>query len=66
MPSETIGADISKDHLDAHRLRYGTNRRFAEATGKFARTDRLDAAMLARMGALLELESRPARKPSSQ
>ncbi len=36
-------------------------RRFAEATGKLAKTDRLDAAMLARMGALLELEARQAR-----
>ena len=36
-------------------------RRSAEATGKLAKTDRLDAAMLARMGALLELEARPAR-----
>ena len=34
-------------------------RRFAEATGKLAKTDRLDAALLARMGALLELEARP-------
>jgi transposase len=38
-------------------------RRFAEATGKLAKTDRLDAAMLARMGALLELEARPPRNP---
>jgi transposase len=29
-------------------------RRFAEATGKLAKTDRLYAAILARMGALLE------------
>ena len=36
-------------------------RRFAEATGKLAKTDRLDAAILLRMGALLELEARPAR-----
>ena len=36
-------------------------RRFAEATGKLAKTDRLDAAILARMGAMLELEARPAR-----
>lgn len=36
-------------------------RRFAEATGKFAKTDRLDAAMLARMGAVLQLEPRPVR-----
>lgn len=36
-------------------------RRFAEATGKLAKTDRCDAAMLARMGALLALTARPAR-----
>ena len=29
-----------------------------KATGKLAKTDRLDAAILARMGALLELEAR--------
>ena len=34
-------------------------RRFAEATGKLAKTDRLDAAMLARMGAVLDLQARP-------
>lgn len=34
-------------------------RRFAEATGKLAKTDRMDAALLARMGALLQLEARP-------
>jgi transposase len=34
-------------------------RRFAEATGKLAKTDRLDAAMLARMGVVLEPEVRP-------
>jgi transposase len=34
-------------------------RRFAEACGKLAKTDRCDAAMLARMGAALELEPRP-------
>jgi transposase len=117
MNNDTIGVDVSKDHLDAHRLadgaarRFANNkgghktlikwlaetpanrvvfeptgpyhraleralgaagvpfvkvnprqaRRFAEATGKLAKTDRLDAAMLARMGALLELEARPAR-----
>jgi transposase len=36
-------------------------RRLAEATGRLAKTDRLDAAMLARMGALLELKTRPPR-----
>lgn len=116
MNDNTIGVDVSKDHLDVHRLADGaarrfandkrghraliawlaetpTNRvvfeptgpyhraiehalgaagvpfvkvnprqarRFAEATGKLAKTDRLDAAILARMGALLELQARPA------
>ena len=122
MTKDTIGVDISKDHLDAHRMSDGAicrfandcaghrafmgwlgqpetvhdmrivyeptgpyhraferrlaaagaalvkvnprqARRFAEATGKLAKTDRLDAAMLARMGALLELEARPAPNP---
>jgi transposase len=36
-------------------------RRFAEATGKLAKTDRCDAAMLARMGAALALAARPPR-----
>lgn len=36
-------------------------RRFAEATGKLAKTDRCDAAMLARMGAALALTARPLR-----
>lgn len=112
----TIGIDVSKDHLDAHRLPDGArrrfdnaprghkalvawigavparvvyeptgpyhrkleaaldlvgmpivkvnprqSRRFAEATGQLAKTDGLDAAMLARMGALLSLEPRPVR-----
>jgi transposase len=33
-------------------------RRFAEATGQLAKTDRVDAAMLARFGALLQPEAR--------
>jgi transposase len=117
MINDTIGVDVSKDHLDAHRLIDGASRRFAndkigykaflrwfaekpadrvvfeptgpyhraferalssacvpfvkvnprqarrfaEATGKLAKTDRLDAAMLARMGAMLELQARPPR-----
>lgn len=36
-------------------------RRFAEAVGALAKTDRLDALLLARMGALLALEARPVR-----
>lgn len=117
MTNDTIGVDVSKDRLDAHRLsdgasrRFGNDkaghkaflrwraetpvervvfeptgpyhraferalgaagvpfakvnprqaRRFAEATGKLAKTDRQDAAMLARMGALLQLPTRPPR-----
>lgn len=34
-------------------------RRFAEATGKLAKTDRCDAVLLARMGSALALEPRP-------
>jgi len=115
MTEVTIGVDISKDSLDAHRFPDGAGRRFAnsaagyrsliewigagvkrvvfeptgpyhaaferalsekglplvkvnprqarrfaEATGKLAKTDPLDAALLARMGALLQLEARPA------
>jgi transposase len=116
MTDVTIGIDISKDHLDTHRLPLGEHRRFdntpaghkalsrwigerpvrvvyeptgpyhrklevalaaaqmpivkvnprqakrfADAIGQLAKTDRLDAAMLARMGALLGLEPRPVR-----
>jgi transposase len=39
-------------------------RRFAEATGKLAKTDRVDAAMLAKMGAVLDLNSQEP-KPES-
>ena len=118
MTNDTIGVDISKDHLDAHRMSNGASRRFAndraghrafagwlgqpdmrivyeptgpyhrtferklaaagfalvkvnprqarrfaEATGRLAKTDRLDAAMLARMGTLLDLDARPVRCP---
>jgi transposase len=34
-------------------------RRFKEAAGKLVKTDRVDAAMLARMGEVLEIEPRP-------
>jgi transposase len=109
--TDTIGIDISKDHLDTHRLSNGNKarfkndriglkslkawigpqhcriiyeptgryhrdlevhlskvghalvkvnpkraRRFAEAVGQSAKTDQIDAALLARMGAILDLE----------
>jgi transposase len=115
MNPSTIGVDVSKDWLDAHRLADGAARRFvndktgrkalikwlngapvtrvvfeptgpyhralersladaglpiakvnprqarrfAEATGKLVKTDRADAAMLARMGEVLDIEPRP-------
>lgn len=36
-------------------------RRFAQAISQGAKTDRVDAAMLARMGAVLELDAKPVR-----
>ena len=39
----------------------GHAKRFAEATGRLAKTDRVDALMLARFGAVLEPECRPLR-----
>jgi transposase len=38
-------------------------RRFAEETGRLAKTDRVDAAMLAKMGSILDL---PAQEPKSE
>lgn len=120
MTEATIGIDVSKDHLDAHRWPDGASRRFtndrkghkalirwldqtpiarvvfeptgayhrgleqalgaaglpaakvnprqarrfAEAIGTLAKTDRIDAAMLARMGALLEPEVRAPATPA--
>ena len=42
----------------------GRARRFAQAAGYGAKTDRVDAAMLVRMGAVLELEATPVRSES--
>ena len=33
MNNDTIGVDVSKDHLDAHRLADGATRRFANTKG---------------------------------
>jgi transposase len=63
---------LAKAGLPLVRVNPRQARRFAEATGKLAKTDRLDAALLARMGeasempfrcggALLAIEPRPAR-----
>ena len=119
MTPSTIGVDVSKDWLDAHRLSDGAARRFAndkagqkalikwigggpvtrvvfeptgpyhraleraldtaglpiakvnprqarrfaEAAGKLVKTDRADAAMLARMGEILDIAPRPCVSP---
>ncbi len=47
--------------IEAVKVNPRSARRFAEATGKLAKTDRIDAAILARMGAALDLEGRPAK-----
>lgn len=50
------GAGLPTVKVNPHQAR-----RFAEALGTLARTDALDAAMLARMGKALELLPRPAQ-----
>lgn len=47
--------------IEAVKVNPRSSRRFAEATGELAKTDRIDAAILARMGAVLDLEGRPAK-----
>lgn len=46
-------------NIPASKVNPKQARRFAEATGTVAKTDRIDAALLARMGALLEPRIRP-------
>ncbi|WP_428488463.1 IS110 family transposase [Rhodopila sp.] len=50
--------------LPAVKLNPLQARRFAEATGKRVKTDPVDAAMLARFGALLQPDIPPARDPT--
>jgi len=52
---------LTKAGIAAVKVNPRYARRFAEATGELAKTDRIDAAILARMGAALDLEARPAR-----
>lgn len=44
----------------------GRARRFAQAIGQDAKTDRVDAGMLAQMGSVLDLDAKPARTESMQ
>jgi len=52
---------LTKAGIDAVKVNPRSARRFAEATGELAKTDRIDAVLLARMGAVLEMQARPAR-----
>ena len=52
---------LNADGLPVVKVNPRQARRFADATGSLAKTDRADALMLARFGALLEPVIRPAR-----
>jgi transposase len=54
-------AALSKRGLPLVKVNPRQARRFAQAAGKLAKTDRIDAANLARMGAVLELGARQPR-----
>ncbi len=47
--------------IDMVKVNPRAARRFAEATGELAKTDQIDAAILARMGAVLDLKGRPSK-----
>lgn len=49
-----LESHLAKAGIPFSRINPRHARKFAEATGKLAKTDRVDAVMLARMGALLE------------
>jgi transposase len=55
---------LAKAGLPGVKLNPLQARRFAEATGRRAKTDPVDAAMLARFGATLQPEIRPAPDPA--
>ena len=52
---------LGEHGIAARRLNPVQARRFAEMRGRLAKTDRIDAALLARMAVVLDLEARPAR-----
>jgi transposase len=57
-------ASLVAADIEAVKVNPRSSRRFAEATGELAKTDRIDAAILSRMGAVLDLEGRPAKSES--
>lgn len=50
-------------HMPCVKLNPERARRFAQATGTLAKTERIDAALLARMAAIIQPPVRPARTP---
>ena len=52
---------LTRDGITLVKVNPRYARRFAEATGELAKTDRIDATLLARMAAVLDLQARPAR-----
>lgn len=50
---------LAQAHLPVVKVNPRQARRFAQAIGRLAKTDRLDAALLVRMGECLALEPRP-------
>ncbi|WP_184016006.1 IS110 family transposase [Sphingobium boeckii] len=55
--------EVALGHLPCVKLNPERARRFAQATGTLAKTDRIDARLLARMAATLQPPVRPARNP---
>ena len=58
-----LETDLATNGIPFARVNPRQARRFAEGTGTLAKTDRVDASMLARMGSLLELKT---DKPKSE
>lgn len=59
----TLETALAKRNIPFCKVNPRQSRRFAEATGRLAKTDRVDAMTLARMGAVLEL---PAQAPRTE
>ena len=62
-PAPTRALEVALAHLPCVKLNPERARRFAQATGTHAETDRIDARLLARMAVALQPAVRPARNP---
>jgi transposase len=61
-----VGIDEAKDRLDVHLRPSGQSFAFARATGKLAKTDRLDAAAIAHFAEAIRPPVRPIADPEAQ